>query len=72
MTSPKEAFVNMEKHILVTGWDEDLTDEDLNARLARLKDQAARCTPIEDDDDLEEAIEQAADSIASRRAGRIS
>jgi hypothetical protein len=57
----------MEEHILVTRWDEDFTDEDLITRLARLKDQATRCTPIEDDNDLEEAIEQAADSIASQR-----
>lgn len=62
----------MEKHILGTGWDEDLTDEELAARLARLKDGAARSTPILDDDDLEEAIEQAADRIASQRADQTS
>jgi hypothetical protein len=58
----------MEKHSLDTGWDEDLTDEDLDIRLARLKDRASRSTPIEDADDLEEAIEQAADRVASQHA----
>jgi hypothetical protein len=55
----------MEKRSLGTGWDEDLTDADLDIRLARLKDRASRMTPIEDAADLEEAIEQAADRIAN-------
>ena len=44
-------------------WDKDTNREDLLARLASLKDQARHSLPILDDDDLEAAIEEAADRL---------
>lgn len=46
-------------------WPEpDLTDDHLGRRLAAVKRQAQELTPIHDDHDLEDAVEDAAERIA--------
>lgn len=46
-------------------WPEpDLTEDDLGRRLAAVKRQAEELTPIHDDHDLEDAVEDAAERIA--------
>lgn len=57
-------------------WSEpDLTDDDLDRRLAAVKRQAEELTPVHDDHDLEDAVEDAAERIVrpviqERRTGR--
>jgi hypothetical protein len=46
---------------------ENLTEEELTARLARLRTEAGNWLPILDEDDIEQAIEDAADRIVDRR-----
>jgi hypothetical protein len=56
--------VNINADIPVHDWDKDISREELLARLAQLKYRTAQSLPIVDDDDLEEAIEEAADRLA--------
>lgn len=49
--------------IAAYGWDRKLDDDELLTRLASLKAKAAQATPILDDDDLEAAIDEAADRL---------
>lgn len=44
-------------------WDADITDQDVRNRLTDLLSRARQTPPILDDDDLEEAIEEAADDL---------
>jgi hypothetical protein len=60
--------MNRRTDVTIIGWDEDLTEEELAARITAIKQQAGLHTPIYDDDDVEQAVEDAADRIASRRA----
>lgn len=53
--------MNVNTH--VQDWDKDIGREELLARLAQLKLRTGRSLPILDDDDLEEAIDEAADRI---------
>ncbi len=54
----------------VTTLIEGLSTEELADRLADVQAEAARIPPILDDDDLEQAIEDAADRIVSQRRNR--
>ena len=55
--------MNINPSITVHDWDKDTSSEDLLPRLASLKDRAHHSLPILDDDDLEAAIEEAADRL---------
>ncbi|MDA8370233.1 MAG: hypothetical protein M0026_10235 [Nocardiopsaceae bacterium] len=46
-------------------WDKALGHEELLARLTALKLRVGQSLPILDDDDLEDAIEEAADRLSS-------
>jgi hypothetical protein len=58
--------VNINPHIVAHDWDKDASREELLTRLGNLKRQAFHCLPILDDDDLEAAIEEAADQLTHR------
>ena len=55
--------MNVNPSIAVHDWDKDTSQEELLERLANLKCQARQNLPILDDDDLEAAIEEAADRL---------
>jgi hypothetical protein len=55
--------VNVNPGIAVHDWDKDTSHEELLERLASLKSRARQNLPILDDDDLEAAIEDAADRL---------
>ena len=46
---------------------ENLSGEELTARLAQLHTEARNWPPILDEDDIEQAIEDAADRVVDRR-----
>ncbi len=56
--------MNVNPSIAVHDWDKGTSQEELIERLASLKSQARQNLPILDDDDLEAAIEEAADRLA--------
>jgi hypothetical protein len=65
-TSPKEIqerLANLKHDITAQNWDKDTSLEEIQERLANLKLRAAQSYPILDDDDLEAAIEEAADRL---------
>ena len=65
-TSPEEIqarLANLKRDITAHNWDKDISPEEIQARLANLKGRAAQSYPILDDDDLEAAIEEAADRL---------
>jgi hypothetical protein len=55
--------MNINPSIALHDWDKDTSREELLARLANLKCRASQHLPILDDDDLEAAIEGAADQF---------
>ena len=55
--------MNVNPSIAVHDWDKDTSREELLERLASLKCRARQSLPILDDDDLEAAIEEAADRL---------
>lgn len=57
--------MNINAGIAVRDWDKDISREELLARLADLKHRTHRSLPILDDDDLEAAIEEAADRLTT-------
>ena len=57
--------MNINANIAVHDWDKDISREELLARLANVKRRASQSLPILDDDDLEAAIEEAADRLTT-------
>jgi hypothetical protein len=57
--------VNINANIAVHDWDKDISREELLARMVTLKRRASQSLPIIDDDDLEAAIEEAADRLTA-------
>lgn len=55
--------MNINPGTVVHDWDKDTRQEELLARLASLKGRVRYSLPILDDDDLEAAIEEAADRL---------
>ena len=55
--------MNINPSTVVHDWDKDTRREELLARLASLKGRVRHSLPILDDDDLEAAIEEAADRL---------
>jgi hypothetical protein len=55
--------MNPNRGITAYDCDKDISPEELLARLANLKRRAPQSYPILDDDDLEAAIEEAADRL---------
>lgn len=49
----------------------NLTEEELTARLAGLRLEAETRPPIFDEDDIEQAIEDAADRVVDQRRNRL-
>ncbi|TDB92377.1 hypothetical protein [Actinomadura sp. 7K534] len=58
--------MNYNPGIVTNDWDKKLSHEELLARLTALKHRAVHALPILDDDDLEAAIEEAADRLTLR------
>jgi hypothetical protein len=59
-------LANLKNHgVAAYDWDKDISDEELLTRLANLKRRTGQSYPILDDDDLEAAIEEAADRLAA-------
>lgn len=57
--------MNINANIAIHDWDKDISREELLARLANLKRRTGQSLPILDDDDLEAAIEEAADRFTT-------
>jgi hypothetical protein len=56
--------MNFHTHLATHDWDKEVHREELLTRLDALVARAGRTLPILDDDDLEAAIDEAADRLA--------
>jgi hypothetical protein len=56
--------MNRHTNIATHDWDKDVSHDGLRMRLAMLKTRTENTTPILDDDDLEAAIDAAADRLS--------
>lgn len=59
--------MNINASIAVHDWDKDISREELLARLASLKRRTRCSLPILDNDDLEAAIDEAADRLTAEQ-----
>jgi hypothetical protein len=55
--------MNIDTNRVSQSWDIDVTDQELRDRLTELLRKARQAPPIFDDDDVEAAIEEAADQL---------